>query len=467
MLYDPPLALRLFLESGPPPVYVGFGSIVVDDPSSLTNIVIEAIRKTGNRAIISAGWSSLGRTAAGYVSTSPDILIFHEDCPHDWLFPQVSCVVHHGGAGTTAAGLKAGRPTVVVPFFGDQFFWGDIIYRAGAGPRPIPYRSITTVALADAITMALQDDTLGCAKKLREHIKSENGIKGAVQNIYAHLPLTTMGCSLIPTRTAAWRSKSNGAQLSALAATVLRKEKLLDWSDLVLHHSLEHNVAHGPFEPVSGAIWAVTELFYDSFRGMAEILTEVGRVPVLGHRLWETMHANRKRKKIGNLENEEVSEYSVPVTDQVSVRYAKSEEVEMLPKKHKLPGEYMLTGSGRILAAAARAPGTFTTAMAQGAHNMPLMWGDSKVRPAAKVTGIASGVKGGCRELALGVYDGVSGLFMQPISGLLEDGPKGFLTGTAKGVVGLPVKFFAGMSSNPYPAEPHSKPHTNKIFCSC
>lgn len=116
MSYHPPTELQSFLEAGPPPVYIGFGSIVVDDSSSLTVIVIEALKKIGHRAIIAAGWSSLGGAEADSSTAPPDIFVLREDCPHGWLFSQVSCVVHHGGAGTTAAGIRAGRPTVVVPF---------------------------------------------------------------------------------------------------------------------------------------------------------------------------------------------------------------------------------------------------------------------------------------------------------------------------------------------------------------
>ncbi len=225
--YSPPIGLLRFLEAGPPPVYIGFGSIVVDDTTSLASVVIEAVQKLGQRAIIWARWSSLGQSADS-ASTSPDIFVLHESCPHDWLFSQVTCVVHHGGAGTTAAGLKPGRHTVIVPFFGDQFFWGDIVYRAGAGARPIPYRTLTAVALVEAMVAALDPDMLKCAVRLGEQIGRENGAEQALQNVYTNLPLNAMTCALIPTRVVAWKSKSTGIQMSAVAATVLRKQKLLD-----------------------------------------------------------------------------------------------------------------------------------------------------------------------------------------------------------------------------------------------
>lgn len=111
--YQPPPDLERFLRSGPPPVYIGFGSIVIEDPPRLTAIILEAIRLAGVRAIISRGWSNLGDG-----SHSSDIF-YIDDCPHEWLFQQVAAVVHHGGAGTTACGLRYGRPTTIVPFFGE------------------------------------------------------------------------------------------------------------------------------------------------------------------------------------------------------------------------------------------------------------------------------------------------------------------------------------------------------------
>lgn len=110
--YSPPSELREFLQAGPPPVYIGFGSIVVDDPQKLIDTVVLAVVKAGTRAIISKGWSGL--------VGSPNANIYYiDDCPHEWLFQHVSAVIHHGGAGTTSCGLRNGRPTAIVPFFGE------------------------------------------------------------------------------------------------------------------------------------------------------------------------------------------------------------------------------------------------------------------------------------------------------------------------------------------------------------
>lgn len=112
--YTPEPDLDQFLRDGPAPIYIGFGSIVIDDPDKLTAILVDAIKYTGVRAIISRGWSKLG-------ANQPDNsnILYLGDCPHEWLFQHVTAVVHHGGAGTTACGLLNGKPTAIVPFFGE------------------------------------------------------------------------------------------------------------------------------------------------------------------------------------------------------------------------------------------------------------------------------------------------------------------------------------------------------------
>lgn len=115
--YTPPADLDTWLKEGPTPIYIGFGSIVLDDPERLTDTIVSSIRKTGVRAIISKGWSNLGGDVSG-PNAQRDVF-YLGDCPHEWLFQNVSAVIHHGGAGTTACGLLNGRPTTIVPFFGE------------------------------------------------------------------------------------------------------------------------------------------------------------------------------------------------------------------------------------------------------------------------------------------------------------------------------------------------------------
>lgn len=219
-----------FLEAGPPPVYIGFGSIVVDDPNALTNLIFEAIKKAGVRALVSKGWGGLGTDELGM----PEGVYMLGNVPHDWLFKHVSAVVHHGGAGTTAAGVALGRPTVVVPFFGDQPWWGSMIARAGAGPEPIPYKQLTADNLAAAITEALQPSTLTKAAAMGETISQEAGTEIGAASFHSQLNIDHMRCSLAPSRTAVWRVKRTQVRLSALAAAVLGREGLLEFHDLKL-----------------------------------------------------------------------------------------------------------------------------------------------------------------------------------------------------------------------------------------
>lgn len=181
--YSPRQEFLQWLQAGPKPVYVGFGSMPLEDPVNTTSIILEALEATGQRGIIDKGWGNLGK-----LHQIPDYVFLLEDCPHDWLFPQCSAVVHHGGAGTTAAGLRAGCPTTIVPFFGDQFFWGDRVHKKGVGPRPIPIGQLTIETLVEAIRTMLDPQVKQKAMELAKHIEVEDGIVAAVNAFHRHLP---------------------------------------------------------------------------------------------------------------------------------------------------------------------------------------------------------------------------------------------------------------------------------------
>ena len=241
--YQPEAALAEFLASGPPPVYIGFGSIVVEDPNAMTQLIFEAVKKTGQRALVSKGWGGFGGDELG----KPEGIFMLGNCPHDWLFQHVSCVVHHGGAGTTAAGIALGRPTVIVPFFGDQPFWGAMIARAGAGPTPIPNKELTADGLAKAILEALKPNTLERAKELGERIREENGCEAGAASFHAQMDIDRLRCMMTPNRPAVWRVKTAGSKvddvrLSTFAATVLGNEGMLDVNQLKLYRPCEYAV---------------------------------------------------------------------------------------------------------------------------------------------------------------------------------------------------------------------------------
>jgi sterol 3beta-glucosyltransferase len=173
--WEPPIPLVNFLKSGPPPVYIGFGSMVNRKPEETTDLVLQALARTGQRGILSSGWGGLKK------EDFPDTVFMIGSIPHSWLFPQMAAVVHHGGVGTTAAGLRAGIPAIVTPYFGDQPFWGQRVYELGVGPRPIPRQRLTFDRLAESIRCAVSDTEMReKAARLGDRIRAENGIARAV-----------------------------------------------------------------------------------------------------------------------------------------------------------------------------------------------------------------------------------------------------------------------------------------------
>ncbi len=172
--WAPPAGLADFLRSGPPPVFVGFGSTPFPDPEATTSLVLRALARAGRRGVVVAGGSGL---ATGRLT---DDVLGVDSVPHAWLFPRVSAAVHQGGAGVTGAALRAGLPSVVVPIFGDQPFWGQRVFELGAGPRPIPARKLTDEALAAAIRLTAGEQMRGRAAALGARIRAEDGVARAV-----------------------------------------------------------------------------------------------------------------------------------------------------------------------------------------------------------------------------------------------------------------------------------------------
>ncbi|WMV26762.1 hypothetical protein MTR67_020147 [Solanum verrucosum] len=214
--YRPPEEFIKWIQNGPKPVYIGFGSMPLEDTIKTTNIILEALRNTGQRGILDRGWGDLGTC-----QDIPEDVFLVAEYPHDWLFPQCAAVVsiialqfthviyflnafldsrlgdgigsdklmvHHGGAGTTAMGLRAGCPTTIIPFFGDQFFWGDRIHQKGLGPAPIPIDQLSVQGLSDAITFMLQPDVKSRVMELAVLLENEDGVAGAVDAFHRHLP---------------------------------------------------------------------------------------------------------------------------------------------------------------------------------------------------------------------------------------------------------------------------------------
>ena len=177
--FTPDPGLLSFLGDGEPPVYIGFGSMTGNDMGETLAIVLEALRQSGVRAVLSTGWGDVT------VPSRPDLYVAGF-VPHDWLFNHVRAVVHHGGAGTTAAGILAGRPTLVIPFGGDQPFWGARVRALGLGPKPIPRDKLTVAKLSKALTQLTTIKSYRvAARELGERLRKEEGTVTAA-NIIEH-----------------------------------------------------------------------------------------------------------------------------------------------------------------------------------------------------------------------------------------------------------------------------------------
>jgi sterol 3beta-glucosyltransferase len=175
--WQPDSALEHFLAAGPTPVYVGFGSMIAgDNAQARTEVIIAALAAAGLRGILSRGWGGL--TDIDF----PEHVHVVDDVPHDWLFPRVAAVVHHGGSGTTAAGLRAGRPTLVCPVLGDQPFWGQVVQRLGAGPAPIALKGLTVSNLTPALTALTTSPGFAArAGAVGEALRAEDGPGNAIR----------------------------------------------------------------------------------------------------------------------------------------------------------------------------------------------------------------------------------------------------------------------------------------------
>lgn len=175
--YEPPANLAAFLANGPPPVFVGFGSMTSIDPTALGRLVAAALRRAGVRGVVASGWADLDIASDANVITIPPV-------PYGWLFPRMAAVVHHGGAGTTAEGFHAGVPTLICPYFGDQPGWARLSVDLGVGARPIKRSRLTVSRLAAGLrevtgTPALRDN----AHALAERLAKEDGVTNAVSVI--------------------------------------------------------------------------------------------------------------------------------------------------------------------------------------------------------------------------------------------------------------------------------------------
>jgi hypothetical protein len=488
----------------------------VDDPDKFTTLFFQAVKKAGVRALVSKGWGGLGD------DNTPNNIYMLENTPHDWLFPKIKAVVHHGGAGTTAIGLKCGKPTMVVPFFGDQQFWGAMISEAGAGAKPIPYKDLTVDNLADGIKQLFTDEARHEAEKIANGIEAEgDGAKNALTSFHRSLPLRgqhSMRCSILDDRVAVWTLKNTHLRLSGLAAELLVEKKKISWKQLRLIRHTEWNDFEGPWEPLSGVATAVMETGTSIAAGIGSVPFKIAKTTKR-----RAQHEEKKRRK-----SEQVRRSGSGSTKMQNGRRAKSEDTKAtddnlrrhgganghigetdkkhaehnldgttngnIPNsrapstandkatagpdmgKHTSKGEpvpqnhdanereddaelsddpegnaaeeiaqdvgYGLARTGSALACA---PMDLSLAVARGFHNAPRLYGDTTVRRPARIIGMKSGLKAAGKEFVFGIYDGFSGLVLQPYTGARDNGPIGFMKGVGMGLTGFVSKDLAAI----------------------
>ncbi|KAH7273909.1 hypothetical protein B0J15DRAFT_567405 [Fusarium solani] len=443
--FTPPADLDAFLRAGPPPVYIGFGSIVVDDPAKLTRTIFEAIRLAGVRALVSKGWGGIGGD-----DQVPEGVFMLGNVPHDWLFGRVSAVCHHGGAGTCSAGIKAGRPTAVVPFFGDQPFWGAMVSRAGAGPEPIPHTDLTAEKLAAAIRYCLLPETQARAQELGARIREEAGTAEGCRSFHRQLQSRKIVCDAAPGRCAAWKVRRTTVKLSPFAAAVLVRAGELEYSDLKLYRSIEYSTEEQPWDPFSATTAAL-------IGDMSSIAAGIATVP---HNVIKGIRASNERGKSpspgpssnaqeppnapGSSQMHASQQLQVPSGDnnQIEQQESSSSHAAEVAKRAALQvGE----GVGGIVGAAVKSPMNFSLGLAKGLKYAPRLYHDELIRQSDKIDSFSSGLKVAGKELALGFYDGVAGLAVQPWKGAVKDGPIGLVKGFGKGMGGLIFKPAAGI----------------------
>ncbi|KAH7223081.1 hypothetical protein BKA60DRAFT_485715 [Fusarium oxysporum] len=390
--YTPPDHIAQFLQAGPPPIYIGFGSIVMDDSARMTDLILTAFRRCGVRAIISRGWAKLGE------GSSDENAIFIDDCPHEWLFKYVAGVIHHGGAGTTACGLLNARPTFIVPFFGDQPFWGSMVAKAGAGPFPIRHKELNVDNLTNAIETLLAPATKTAAIRISETMQTEHGVAQAVQSFHHHLPRDTLTCDLLPGEVAAWmydakrlskadrKKHKNGLRLSPRALSVLSNRQKVDLTKVQLNHPKPVEIENHRWDPLTATSSALLGSLVDFSKGFGSLMSAP---------------ASTTSSNAGKSAGKGVSKMATSV----------------------LKGSLV----------------DVPLALTEGLHNLPELYGD-KVRKHNKVTDWKSGTAEAGKNFAYNFLDATWCLFKQPAVGAIKGGPVGLVTGLGKAGFGLIAK---------------------------
>ncbi|KAK9667486.1 hypothetical protein K7432_017803 [Basidiobolus ranarum] len=325
-----------------------------------------------------------------------------ENCPHDWLFPRCMAVCHHGGAGTTAAGLRTGRSTIIVPFFGDQPFWGKMTAEIGCGPPPIPFKQLNANNLAEAIRLAISPETMQKAEEVGGRIQAENGAEATVDAFHANLPLDDMLCDIEPSQLATLYAEDVHLKLCQAAADILlsqgkikanklRQYKPKHWYTEVLLEDLFSASLSAAWGLCNGFVNGTKSAFAESSKGI--------------------------RKARGKPADQATKEVILGVGKGLASSLGHS-----------------ILGGGKSL-----------KSLGDGFRNTTALIDKSEsVRPIPMIHGAGDGILKGFAELGKGVGEGFSDFFTKPIKGAMTEGLPGFGKGFAIGSVSMLTKPLAG-----------------------
>ncbi|KAF8465705.1 hypothetical protein BDZ91DRAFT_222147 [Kalaharituber pfeilii] len=467
--FTPAAELIDFIErrSEKPLIYIGFGSIVAPDPGRLTGVVLEAIKLANVRALVSRGWGTIS-PPEGW---SDEDVFFLGNTPHDWLFPRVALAVHHGGAGTTAAAIKAGIPSVIVPFFGDQMFWGEMVARRGAGG--VCHNSqLTAAKLAELITTALGEDVRACAQELGRIVAGEKGEEVAAVGLVRGVATKIGVCEVeekmhfirreeqpklavftvvpqhpvppgdeLKKRRLKTKNKK-GIRVSARVAYVLHELGLIDLDDpkavrltrWVEYH--DHIRRYTETDPATGGASALL--------GTIVAMGMAGGVDFDRNLFFGVGERNEEEKERSRGAVVEAGEKEVSNVELADVPSEGGEAAAEQGKKTSLSdiaSQNHTLASARsavkpistIISAGLKSPIDFSLSLSRGFHNLPTMFHDDTVRPLppvhSSIKGIGSGVSVATKQLVEGIYDGVTGLYSQPVKGMKEEGVAGLVKG--------------------------------------
>ncbi|RDW64603.1 hypothetical protein BP6252_10254 [Coleophoma cylindrospora] len=446
--YNPPEDLDTFLRGGPMPIYIGFGSIVIDDPEKLTNMILEAVRRTGVRAIISRGWSKLGGTRENEIGSD---VFFLGDCPHEWLFQHVAAVIHHGGAGTTACGLLNARPTTIVPFFGDQPFWGKMVATAGAGPSPIAHKILNEENLVQAIEYCLTPQASRAAQQIAEKMRTENGVRTAVDSFHRHLPMEKLTCDILPDQPAVWTYKKSKKhmKLSKAAAQILMQQSKLDRKDLKYYEPKPFLIETRRWDPVTASASAALGTGADMINATVGVVSR----PYEEYQKAKAVRAKSSSLALSQNASASASATTLqtPLHDDDGSRKASSDHHDTQSLHRSVTqsrGDSGAMVAGKMAFASAKSLGNIVgsqykgmfvdvpLAVTDGLNALPGLYG-SHVRERKQITGFRSGTAVAGKSFVFGIAEGMADIFVEPYKGARKEGVVGAVKGVGKGSLGF------------------------------